>query len=355
VESFRGMPADSARTVTLGSFWDGFMIFPSDVSSWGIPPGNSYEYQWKRLTKFAFRKCLILKGMSFAEQNGKRRENDLEKEKAGPNSRTPNAVTYEVKYTKNYGNVKRIFCIFLKLLEGKELARIGGMKDGSQSQIQHPHPSQGSQGMQHQSDGGHATQSTDGVEGVESSAFSDGEGAVLFIVYGVYRWKAKRVAFRNDYCLVCGEARRAVQVRTFDVGHIFWIPILPAGFWKRWVCTVCGQDPHVTTKTIIYSGARRVHFLGGFPRAGRGGGILDWADRGTGGCSATAAASAAHAEGADVESEAGNYSTCNGYRLPVLWGAIVGAGFAMFVPGVRSGEERGGAKLETRKQRRENR
>jgi len=71
----------------------------------------------------------------------------------------------------------------------------------------------------------------------------------LFIVYGVYRWKAKRVAFRNDYCLACGEARRAVQVRTFDVGHIFWIPILPAGFWKRWVCTVCGRDPHVSGKT----------------------------------------------------------------------------------------------------------
>jgi hypothetical protein len=25
---------------------------------------------------------------------------------------------------------------------------------------------------------------------------------------------AKRVAFRNDYCLACGEARRAVQVET---------------------------------------------------------------------------------------------------------------------------------------------
>ncbi len=72
---------------------------------------------------------------------------------------------------------------------------------------------------------------------------------MLFIVYGVYHWRAKRVAFRNDYCVACGEARRAVQVRTFDVGHIFWIPILPVGFWKRWVCTVCGRDPHVSTKT----------------------------------------------------------------------------------------------------------
>lgn len=57
------------------------------------------------------------------------------------------------------------------------------------------------------------------------------------------------MAFRNDYCLACGEARRAVQVRTFDVGHIYWIPILPAGFWKHWQCTVCGRDPRVNTKT----------------------------------------------------------------------------------------------------------
>ncbi|HKV63349.1 MAG TPA: hypothetical protein VJO16_15665 [Candidatus Acidoferrum sp.] len=71
----------------------------------------------------------------------------------------------------------------------------------------------------------------------------------MIIVYGVYRWMAKRVAFRNDYCLACGEPRRAVQVRTFDVGHIFWIPILPAGFWKRWVCTVWGCDPHGSGKT----------------------------------------------------------------------------------------------------------
>ncbi len=111
------------------------------------------------------------------------------------------------------------------------------------------------------------------------------------------------------------------------------------GLWARSPCN--HEDAAgVQVGWIIYSCARRVHFLGGFPRAGRGGGILDWADRGAGGCSATAAASAAHSEGADVESEAGNYSTCNGYRLPVLWSAIVGAGLAMFVPGVRSEVER---------------
>jgi hypothetical protein len=71
----------------------------------------------------------------------------------------------------------------------------------------------------------------------------------VLIVYGVYRWKPKPVAFCNDYCLSCGKQRRAVQIRTFNAGHIFWIPILPVGFWKRWVCTTCGRDPHVSTRT----------------------------------------------------------------------------------------------------------
>jgi len=94
------MRADSARAVTLGSFWDGFMMSPSNVSSSGIPPDNLYEYQKKRLTKFAFRKCVILKGMSFASKTG---NNSVEKEKRdqGPALQT------------------QYFLHFLKLLEGK--------------------------------------------------------------------------------------------------------------------------------------------------------------------------------------------------------------------------------------------
>lgn len=71
----------------------------------------------------------------------------------------------------------------------------------------------------------------------------------MVFVYGIYRWKPKRLAFRNDYCLKCDAPRRAVQVRTFNVGHIFWIPLIPAGSWKKWVCTACGRDPHVSVKT----------------------------------------------------------------------------------------------------------
>ena len=71
----------------------------------------------------------------------------------------------------------------------------------------------------------------------------------MFIIHGAYHFWPKRAAFRNDYCLYCDAPRRSVAVRTFDVGHIFWIPILPVGYWRHWKCTVCGRDPHVSRKT----------------------------------------------------------------------------------------------------------
>ena len=71
----------------------------------------------------------------------------------------------------------------------------------------------------------------------------------MFLIHGAYHFWPKRVAFRNDYCLTCGQASRAAAIRTFDVGHIFWIPILPVGFWKHWRCTFCGKDPHASPST----------------------------------------------------------------------------------------------------------
>jgi hypothetical protein len=72
----------------------------------------------------------------------------------------------------------------------------------------------------------------------------------LLIVHGVYQFRPTRVAFRNDYCLACAQPRRAVQIRSFDAGHVFWIPVLPLGFHKRWRCTNCDREPH------IYPGTR---------------------------------------------------------------------------------------------------
>jgi hypothetical protein len=67
----------------------------------------------------------------------------------------------------------------------------------------------------------------------------------MVLIHGAYHFWPKRVAFRNDYCLYCRGRRGSIASRTFDVGHVFWIPILPVGLWKHWRCTSCGRDPHV--------------------------------------------------------------------------------------------------------------
>jgi hypothetical protein len=71
----------------------------------------------------------------------------------------------------------------------------------------------------------------------------------MLIVYGMYRFRQRPTAFRNDYCLSCDDARRSIQIRSFNVIHVFWVPLLPLGVWKRWVCTVCSNNPHAATKT----------------------------------------------------------------------------------------------------------
>lgn len=68
---------------------------------------------------------------------------------------------------------------------------------------------------------------------------------MIWIEYhGIYQFRPKRIAFRNDYCLFCDSPTRSVQLRTIAVGHFFGIPILPLGVWTRWLCTRCGNHPH---------------------------------------------------------------------------------------------------------------
>jgi hypothetical protein len=71
----------------------------------------------------------------------------------------------------------------------------------------------------------------------------------MLIVHGTYSWGRKLVSYRNDYCLTCNAQRLSFQHRTFDVLHLFWIPFLPLGLWKRWHCSECGNDPHATNRT----------------------------------------------------------------------------------------------------------
>jgi hypothetical protein len=36
-----------------------------------------------------------------------------------------------------------------------------------------------------------------------------------------------------------------VQIKTLDVWHIYWIPLLPLGVYGRWRCLYCGEPPDV--------------------------------------------------------------------------------------------------------------
>jgi hypothetical protein len=66
----------------------------------------------------------------------------------------------------------------------------------------------------------------------------------MLILHGIYTFKPRIIAYRNDFCLRCAAPRRAYRVRTFDVLHIFYIPLVPFGFVKRWRCATCNRDPH---------------------------------------------------------------------------------------------------------------
>lgn len=71
----------------------------------------------------------------------------------------------------------------------------------------------------------------------------------MFILHGIYHFKPKVVAYRNDFCLRCSVPRRAYQTRSFDAVHLYYIPILPLGFLRHWRCSVCKNPPHVSPYT----------------------------------------------------------------------------------------------------------
>lgn len=79
----------------------------------------------------------------------------------------------------------------------------------------------------------------------------------MIILSGVYSFKRKLVGYRNDFCLSCEAPRRAHEVRSLDVIHIFFVPVLPLGFLRHWRCSVCGSDPHFyprTRKGFLWAG-----------------------------------------------------------------------------------------------------
>jgi hypothetical protein len=71
----------------------------------------------------------------------------------------------------------------------------------------------------------------------------------MLIIFGTYRVAPKLVAYRNDWCNHCDKPALAQQWRSFYVGHLYWIPFLPLGFYKTWRCKLCGKGPRARLRT----------------------------------------------------------------------------------------------------------
>jgi predicted RNA-binding Zn-ribbon protein involved in translation (DUF1610 family) len=71
----------------------------------------------------------------------------------------------------------------------------------------------------------------------------------MIIIYGLYRFAGRRVAYRQDYCLPCEAERVTEQIRSFFVGHLYGIPLLPLGFYREWSCPACGRNPARRVRT----------------------------------------------------------------------------------------------------------
>jgi len=81
---------------------------------------------------------------------------------------------------------------------------------------------------------------------------------LMFLIYGFKQFASKRVSFRNDFCLSCNSQVIAERVKTFLVMTFFFIPLLPLGFRRYWLCTCCGNAPKqspLASKVILKIGA----------------------------------------------------------------------------------------------------
>ena len=66
---------------------------------------------------------------------------------------------------------------------------------------------------------------------------------MVMIHCGIYKLKPKPVAVRDDWCVQCAGPRSAVKVKTFDIVHLWGIPLVPLGRIGRWICIGCRQPP----------------------------------------------------------------------------------------------------------------
>lgn len=71
----------------------------------------------------------------------------------------------------------------------------------------------------------------------------------MILIHGTHRFGQKQTGVRKDFCNSCEDECLSEQWQSFDFGHLFWIPLLPLGTRKRWLCRTCRQDPRARYRT----------------------------------------------------------------------------------------------------------
>lgn len=65
----------------------------------------------------------------------------------------------------------------------------------------------------------------------------------MILIFGTHRFAPRPAGERDATCRSCDETVTAVRESTFDMIHLFWIPLIPLGRHERWRCPSCGADP----------------------------------------------------------------------------------------------------------------
>ena len=73
----------------------------------------------------------------------------------------------------------------------------------------------------------------------------------MLVFYGMHHFASRTVGFRPDFCLSCRNEVVAIESRSFDVGHFYYIPLVPLGFRRHWHCRTCGHNPRGERSGVV--------------------------------------------------------------------------------------------------------
>jgi hypothetical protein len=74
----------------------------------------------------------------------------------------------------------------------------------------------------------------------------------MFLIFGIKRFGHKKVGYGKDFCNSCQNEAVVERYRWFSWIHIFFIPLIPVGYYSHTRCTICTNDPNAKVRTPIW-------------------------------------------------------------------------------------------------------